>query len=357
MTNRSKINFILNTIFYSVVGILLFLAVRFLLAYLFPVLIGIAITVVVQRPAKVISSKLKIKKGYCALFLVLTSYLLIVTILGFVVYKGGIYIADILGSGIELVKRFSSVSDKFIESIDDFIYKLPDSVRGFIENTVSGIISSISGYISNFAKRTAGSVPMFLTGSIVTIVASCYIARDFDRFKDSVKSVLSKKVLTAYRMTAELFRKNILKLALGYMKLLLLTFFELYVGFVVIGIESPLLLAIVIAFLDLLPIIGTGTILVPWSIFELISDNVFIGLSLLALYIIIIVIRNIIEPKIIGKQMGLHPLIALIVVFIGLKLMGFIGIFILPFTVMFVYQMYDNGIFEILFSNRKISGE
>ena len=133
---------------------------------------------------------------------------------------------------------------------------------------------------------------------------------------------------------------------------MVITFIELLIGLFILRIDYALLLSAVIALLDMLPIIGTGTVLVPWSIYEFISGDLYIGVGLLILYLIITVFRNIIEPRIIGKQMGLHPLIALISVFIGLKLMGFIGIFLLPLTVMLLYKMYDKGVFDILFSNK-----
>ncbi len=352
MTNRTKINFILNTIFYSFVVFLLYLAARFLLAYLFPVIIGIAVTVLVQKPSRKISELTRIKKRYCALCLVILSYAAIIALIGFGIYKGGIYLSEVFGAESSIIKGFSEVVSKMSRGLEDFSGKMPKGLGGIVNSIIDGISKSISGYISDFAKGTAASFPMFFTGSIVTIIASCYIARDFDGFKESLKSVLSKKILKAYRITADLFKDNVFKIIIGYGKLLVITFMELLIGLFILRIDYALLLSAVIALLDMLPIIGTGTVLVPWSIYEFISGDLYIGVGLLILYLIITVFRNIIEPRIIGKQMGLHPLIALISVFIGLKLMGFIGIFLLPLTVMLLYKMYDKGVFDILFSNK-----
>ncbi len=356
MTNRVKINFILNTIFYSTVIVLLYLAGRFLLAYLFPVIIGIIVTVLVQRPARVISSRIRIKKGYCALVLVLLSYAAIISLAIIGLYKGGIYLTEVFGSNSEIFKKLSDTFSEFGNSLNSYAERLPEGMRSLISGIFEKVSEGIGGYISGLAKSTATYFPMFFTGTIVTIVASCYIARDFDGFRESLKSVLSERIMLAYRMTAELFKENVLKIILGYLKLLVITFIELLLGLLILRIDHAIMLALLIAFLDMLPIIGTGTVLIPWGIFEIVNNNIYIGAGLIILYLFITIIRNVVEPKIIGKQIGLHPLIALISVFIGLKLMGFIGIFILPLTVMLLYKMYDKGVFEILLSNKKNGG-
>ena len=353
MTNRTKINFILNTIFYSAVIFLLYLSGRFLLAYLFPVIIGILVTVLVQRPSRKISEITHIKKRYCALLLVILSYTEIIALIGFGLYKGGIYVSEVFGADSPIMQELSEVLSSLGSGLEEFLNKMPKAFSSFISEIIHGVSKRISGYISDFATGTAASFPMFFTGSIVTIIASCYIARDFDGFKESVKSVLSNKILKAYRITVDIFKDNVFKLIIGYGKLLVITFLELLIGLMILRVDYPVLLSVIIAFLDMLPIIGTGTVLIPWSIYEIISGNIYIGIGIIILYIIITVLRNIIEPKIIGKQIGLHPLIALISVFIGLKLLGFVGIFLLPLTIMLLYKMYDKGVFDILFSNIK----
>ena len=352
MTNQFKRNFILNTIFYSITAILFFLMIRFLLVYLFPVIIGIVVTIIVQKPACFISDKVKIKKGYCALVLVILSYALIIGLCSFLIIKGGYYISGLFNESSGIINSVNDAVKKLSLRINEIVDTLPSWVSGFLENTVSKIAAGLSGYISDFAKNTAKATPMFLTGSIVTIIASCYIARDFEGFKASLKSILSRRILDAYYVTKRLFKENVSKLIAGYLKILLITFFELLIGLFILKIKPAILLAAIIALLDLLPILGTGTVLIPWGIFEMVSKNYQLGFSLIILYLTITIIRNVIEPKIIGKQIGLHPLIALIAVFLGLRLFGFIGVFILPLTFMLIYRMYEAGVFEILFSNK-----
>jgi sporulation integral membrane protein YtvI len=193
---------------------------------------------------------------------------------------------------------------------------------------------------------------MFVTTTVVTVVGSCYIAKDYDRFKYSINSVLSSRIKIAINETKVIINEKIVKLFWGYGKLLLITFGELLIGLFMLKVPNALLLSVIIALLDLLPVFGTGTILVPWAIFSIISGKYYLGVGLIILYVIILIVRNALEPRMIGRQIGLHPLIALICVFIGLKLFGIIGMILLPLSVMLIYNMFEKGIFKILFSDK-----
>lgn len=348
MTRETKVNFLINAVFYSVVAIILFFSVKFLFVYLLPFIIGTLVTVLVQRPSTFISKRINIKKGYCALLFVIIIYLVIIAVVAFTILKVGEYVSELATQNSGLISQLTDTLNNASLQLKTITDRIPTVVGEQISKIMSSIVSSITVYISDFAKSVAKSAPMFLTTSIVTIIASCYIAKDFDRFVCSVNSVTSPRYRRAFFELRMLFRDNMLKLLVGYMKLLLITFIELLIGLILLGVENALAIALVTSLLDLMPILGTGTVLIPWGVYRFISKDFFLGAGLLILYAIITLIRSIIEPKIIGKQIGLHPLIALISVFIGLKLFGVIGIFFMPLSVMIIYKMYDRGIFDIL---------
>ena len=128
---------------------------------------------------------------------------------------------------------------------------------------------------------------------------------------------------------------------------MLLTFFELTIGLHILGIASALVIAFLIAIFDVLPVLGTGGIMLPWILISFLNNQVKTGVGLLILYLVITVIRNIIEPKIVGKQIGLHPLLMLMCMYLGARLFGFLGIFILPILILIVQNLNDTGIIHI----------
>lgn len=128
---------------------------------------------------------------------------------------------------------------------------------------------------------------------------------------------------------------------------MLLTFLELTIGLYVLGIENALVIAFLIAIFDVLPVLGTGGIMIPWILICFLNNQIKTCVGLLILYLVITVIRNIIEPKIVGKQIGLHPLLMLLCMYLGAKLFGFLGIFILPILILILQNLNDNGILTI----------
>ena len=345
--NKSK--FLINVSYYAILSLLIIYLSKLIVIYLFPVIIGLLITVMVQKPARVFSKILKIRKGNCALILVIITYAIIIFLFIFLVFKTWDGLSQLFKNYSYIFEDISELLSEISDNLNSISDSIPQTLLSSVETTLNTFISSISSYISTVAKSTAKVMPLFFTGSIVTIIASCYIAKDYDRFKDSVGSVISKKYKIVIQEIKELLKNNLLKLIRGYLYLLIITFIELSIGLLLLGINDAILIAVIIALVDLLPIIGTGAVLIPWGVYQIIIGNCFLGIGLIILYLIILLVKNIIEPKIVGKQIGLHPLISLISLFIGFKLFGFIGIFALPLAVMLVWKMYERGIFSLVF--------
>ena len=130
---------------------------------------------------------------------------------------------------------------------------------------------------------------------------------------------------------AQSYVKNVLFIYLrSYSLLFLITFGELCLGLLIMGIPYPVLIGLGIAVFDILPVLGTGGILLPWAAILLIMKNHGLAFGILLLYLVILVVRNMLEPRIVGKQIGLHPLATLAALFLGLKLLGLAGLIIFP---------------------------
>jgi len=123
----------------------------------------------------------------------------------------------------------------------------------------------------------------------------------------------------------------------------LIAYSELTVGFLIIGIDYAFIIALLVAVIDMMPILGTGTVLIPWGIIAIIQKDYFTGFALLILYAVVTVIRNIIEPKIVGKSLGLYPVATLISMFVGYNILGIAGIFLFPIIILILKNLNDEG--------------
>lgn len=352
MLRETKKNFLIDLAFFLTVAALIFVSFKFLAIYTFPFLIGLIITVIVQRPAVFISKHTRINKGICAMILVILTYLLVVSLLALIVYflytAGARFVSNLPSIFSDLGATVSSLGS----SVDSFVSTMPVEIQssfgGITETFVETIGKTVSEFISGLATSIAFSTPEFIVVSIVTIVASCYIAKDIDKLKDSVKGFIKHEHYDLLSEIKHIIYDNVFKMLKGYILIMFITFCELTIGLLILRIPNAVLISVLIAVVDILPILGCGTVLIPWGIITLIKGNILLGIGILILYVAILIIRNVIEPKIIGNKVGIHPLITLLLIFIGLRLMGVIGMFVLPILAIVIINLYKTGKLDFL---------
>lgn len=211
-----------------------------------------------------------------------------------------------------------------------FGLKLPDHmyeyVTKYINKTAGELLSKLTASAGNFAA----ALPRRLISLFVYLMSTCLILSDLDRFEKGIASHLpstfSKKILTL----REGIVRCIGRYSRAYLLILVMTFGELFVAFSILRIDFAMLIAAIIALLDLLPALGVGTVLVPWAIIMLLVGERAKALGLALSAVVIFVIRQISEPHIVGARLGLSPFLTLFSAFVGYRLCGIIGIILSP---------------------------
>ena len=133
----------------------------------------------------------------------------------------------------------------------------------------------------------------------------------------------------------------------SYALIMTITFVELAVGLSVIGVENPVLIAFLIALFDILPVLGTGGIMIPWTVLTALQGDYPLALGLLLVYLFVTVVRNILEPKIVGSQIGVHPVITLAGMFVGAQLFGVLGLFGFPIGLSLLRHLNEKGAIKV----------
>ncbi len=217
---------------------------------------------------------------------------------------------------------FIDISDRLWEMRANLNTELLTMVLSFGESVAGGLVSFIGG--------AAMFLPNALFTVLVVIIATYYFAIDRVRINCFFLSLFPKKVKPALKNAKDMLSATVGRYLRAYGLLFLITFTELLASFLIMGFDFAFVLALVIALVDVLPVVGTGTVLIPWGAIALISGNLKTGIGLLVSYAVITVIRQIIEPKIVGKFIGISPLATLASMYIGLKLIGIAGLFVFP---------------------------
>ncbi|WP_375536429.1 sporulation integral membrane protein YtvI [Alteribacillus sp. HJP-4] len=209
-------------------------------------------------------------------------------------------------------------------------------------------ISQVAQWAADGLTHLVISVPTFLVAFLFILIAIYFIGKDWDRMTAGAKA----HIPTSVQDKIHRFHRAMWVRVFGYVKaqfiLMTVTGIIVFTGLTILQIQGALLLSIIVGVAEFLPYLGTGTILIPWGIFQMVTGNIVLGLSLIILYIITMIIRQTIEPKVLSSSMNLNPLAVLISLFAGLKLFGAAGLFFGPAFLVLVVILIDIGVIEDL---------
>lgn len=203
-----------------------------------------------------------------------------------------------------------------------FTRYLPDLFQNLLRKGLELIPVWIGGIVS--------FLPRFFISLIIFIISCYYFSCDWASIRILTEKCIPLKLHKTLSLVKKHFFLSLKQYSKAYLILFLLNFAILYLGMVVLKIGNPFGTAFLIAFVDLLPVLGCGTVLVPWSILAFFIGQSGLGIGLLIVYLITLFAHQMAEPKIIGSSIGLHPILSLVLVILGLRLFGLFGMILLP---------------------------
>ncbi|MBR3878809.1 MAG: sporulation integral membrane protein YtvI [Clostridia bacterium] len=214
-------------------------------------------------------------------------------------------------------------------------------IDAVVRDAIGGAVSSLTASLPGAAVSLVREMPSGILFIVVLLIAAYYFASDGGELGRGIKSILPDKWQKKIPLIAKKLKKSLAGYLKAYLLLMLLTFAEMLLGLSILGVEYAFIMAIVISVVDVLPILGTGTVLIPWAIFAFLTSNTPLGVGLLVLYAVTLVVRQFAEPRIVGGAIGVHPLATLASVYIGLKFLGFVGIFAGPIVALLMREMFS----------------
>ncbi len=318
-----------------------------------PFVIAVIMALIIEPLVVVFETKTRLKRGWA------------VALSLFIFVGGFIYIISWLISRVikDLVKLFpevaaysDQVTESFLAAISDFkvFYlqmNLPVEVQTAIHNSLQGAIQALSSLVSNsidILTVAVGLLPGIFAFVMIAAIATFLISND----RYEIKQFLYKFMPINTQSKTTSVVNQLIKILVGFLKayliLISITAVLTMVLLKIIGVEYVLTIGIFVGLLDLLPILGPGLLFVPWILVEFILGNTKLGLGLLVIYLIISLVRQFTEPKIVGENIGLHPLVTLMALYFGLKLGGAVGLILGPVTVVIIIASYRAGLFDSL---------
>ena len=350
MSTEKKKKFIIDVTYLALILVLSYLLLQYALPLLLPFVLAFLIAYVLRRPIRFLSRVLHAPKGLVAVLLVVLTY----GTIGLLLALAGIRITATITSVVQQIPSLYSAYilpelTDFFAWLEELLAKLDPSLMSALQellNMLLQLVSSLSvvlvGGVS-MATSFATSLPGFLIRLLLMVISTFFIAVDYQKIVRFCLGCLQGSTRNLVLQVKAYVVGTLFVCIRSYALIMSITFVELSVGLTLIGVNRAILVALLIAIFDILPVLGTGGIMIPWVILSALGGDLPHAFALLVLYVIITVIRNIIEPRIVGAQIGLHPVLTLMSMFVGNHLFGIVGLFGLPILLSLLRYLNDNG--------------
>lgn len=344
----------------AILGIFIFLVPK-AIKFFFPFIVGWVIAMIANPLVRFMEQRIKIVRKH-------SSAIIIVGVLALVC--SGLYfgVVALVKQGVQLVKE---LPDLYIEleaqigdlstRFDNFKNILPENIRIFANNFMENMGEYISRTIGDMdvpsfidAGIFVKGVAEFLFMSIITILCAYFFIAERENMAMKIRKHTPTTVMKQWDIIINNFKRAVGGYFKAQFKIMIVIALILFIGFAILGIKYAFLLALFTAFLDLLPVFGTGAIIWPMAIFSLVTGDYLQVIGLLIIYLICQIIKQILQPKMVGDSIGISAFQTLVFMFIGYRLGGILGLIVgIPIGMVLV-SFYKSGMFDPLIEGYKI---
>jgi len=365
MNNNSKfityLKIITNFIIYAVTILLLLLLLPKVLGFFFPFVIGWLIAMIANPMVRFLEKKVKLLRKH-------SSAIIIIFVIALIFGAGALIISAIIREAKGLISDWPEIEKSVIDRLsrisihlNKMTASLPASLKGSIDKAIAGLGESLSAYLKNLPMPTVSDAGNFMNNLadgflaiIVTLLSAYFFAACREELLAGLQKTVPKSVVNYWRLVYGNFIRAFGGYFRAQFKIMLILLVIMFAGFEILRIDYSFLIALGIALLDVLPVFGTGAVLWPWAIIDMFTGNYLRAIGFVVIYLICQVVKQVLQPKMVGDSIGMHPLLTLLAMYIGYRLYGVLGmLFSIPIG-MVIVNMYKIGMFEPLIRGIKI---
>ena len=355
MGTEKRKAFLLNFAYFAILAALAYAVLRYVLPLTAPFVVAFLIAWMLKRPIRLLRDRLGLPGKPAAILTVILFY----GTVGALITLGSIKaVSGIIGVVGELPIMYDTHAlpffmdilgnvEGFLMELDPVLVEYLDGMGTDLIRSLGNLVSSLSVGVMGFATGVAAAVPGLFIKLVLMIISTFFIAVDYERLTGFCLRQLTPAANEVFFQIKSYLVGTLWVCIRSYLLIMSITFVELSICLTLIGIEHAVLVAFCTAVFDILPVLGTGGIMIPWAILTLVQGNIPVAIGLGVTYLVITIIRNIIEPKIVGSQLGLHPAVTLCSMFLGVQLFGAVGLFGLPIGLSLLRYLNDHGVIKL----------
>ena len=356
MASEKRKNFLINAAYFAVIIGLAVLLVGGILPMATPFVIGFVVAYILQRPIRFVERKTSLPHKAIALLSVLLFYVTagaVMTILGVRLVSFGIgllsnlphiYEVHVLPTLYDILLALESL----FAQLDPAIVAILNDVGTEFIRLAGQMASSISAKAVAVVAGASAALPSMFIEIVLMLISSVFITMDWEKLTGFCMQQMNAKTKEVFLQIKEYLIGTLWVCVRSYALIMSITFVELSILLTLIGINHSVLIAFGTACFDILPVLGTGGIMGPWVLIKLLQGEFLMALKIFGVYVTVTVVRNIIEPKIVGGQLGLHPVVTLSSMYVGVQLFGVVGLFGFPIGLSLLRYLNDHGVIRIL---------
>lgn len=334
------------------------------LKFFMPFVIGWLISMLANPLVRFLERKLCLVRKHSSIVIVAGALALVIGLIYLAVSNGARLLWSFAQDLPGLYAGIETEVQKSLIRLEDLFAYAPAGVRdawekmgGNLRNDLGNLIGKLAGSIAPPTVEAAGAVakviPSVLVYLVVTILSAYFFIADRDRIMAFVRSYMPQWTKKYSRYIKEEARRLIESYFIAQFKIMGVVWLILTVGFFVLGVRYSLLWGFIIAFLDFLPVFGTGTALIPWGVVKLLGGEYAFTAGLLFIYVLTQVIRQVVQPKLVGDSLGLNPMLTLFLLYLGFKINGIAGMILAVPCGMFFVSLYHYGAFKNITDSAK----
>ncbi|MBC1811855.1 sporulation integral membrane protein YtvI [Listeria booriae] len=348
--------FLIRFLYIASIVCIIFLALKYVLPLLYPFLIGFVLAWMCMPLTRLLARKTgwRNRKAW-GLIVMLVFYAVVSTLL----ILGILELFHLLGSSVgnlpsyyqnDILPALQRIEDWGAEWIHNVAPELADQYLDVFHTIIAkagAFVISLSGSIASWIANVTLSLPSMFIFFSFSMLFSFFIVWDFDKVGAFIRRQLPDRVNRVAHDVHQHFKTTTVEYIKAYLIIAGITCVELFIGLTILGVPNAIWIALGISVFDMLPVFGTGGIMIPWVLLTFINGDFSFAIELLILYTVITIIRNFIEPKILGTKLGLNPVVALFTMYVGLQLFGIIGLILAPIVTVIVKDFHDAGRFKL----------
>ena len=344
----------------SVILFCIFLLPRIII-YFMPFVVGWIIALIASPLVKFFEKKLKVKRKTGSAFVIVAVIALVIVAGYFIGVKLAEQVIDFIADVPKLWEDaqvdFAEIGTKFSAAYKYLPKELQMTISNITEN-IDEYLGSVMGSISEPTIAALGNFAKNLPNIVISIIMSLLFAYFYVADKEYLPGILEKVLPKSILKRWDMIKRGLARAVGGYfkaqLKIEVWMYFLLGIGFSILHVNYAFIIAIGVAFLDFLPFFGTGTVLIPWAVIKFLNADYKMVIGLLIIWGVGQLARQIIQPKIVGDSVGLSAMPTIILLFIGYRMAGVVGMIIAVPVGIIIFNLYEEGVFDTTLNSLKI---